>query len=186
MDRVSCFLYSTHYNFTRNLSYREAVCLFILAVLVWVLRKRVPWLAVAYSVFLIAYITLIRRTSEATGILLLQPRSWMNPGELASALLNMLLYLPLGVTGMRFWRTVRWRQREEQQTGGDRRCFRCAVWGLLLSGGATFSLLCEAIQYRTGRGWADINDVIANVLGMVLGMILGSIHVRQITRYEPK
>ena len=45
---------------------------------------------------------------------------------------------------------------------------------------------CEAVQYRTGCGWADINDVIANVLGMVLGMILGSIHVRQITRFEPE
>ena len=186
MDRVSCFLYSIHYNFTRNLSCREAVCLFILAVLVWILRKRGSWLAVAYSVFLIAYITLIRRAPEATGILLLQLRSWRNPGELASALLNMLLYLPLGVSGMRFWWTVRWWQREVQQTGEDRRCFRCAGWVLLLSGGTVFSLLCEVIQYRTGRGWADINDVIANVLGMVLGMILGSIHVRQITRFEPE
>ena len=143
----------------------------MLAVLVLVLRKRIPWAAVAYSVFLILYITLIRRTSGTTGILLMQPRSWVNPAELAAAMLNALLYLPLGMTGARFWREVvlTWRNKYG----------KWLIWGLLVIGSLTISVVCEVIQYCTGRGWADINDVMANVFGMVLGMILGSVCVKR-------
>ena len=135
MEKISYFLYSIHYNFVHNLSYREAICLLVLAVLVLVLRKRIPWAAVAYSVFLILYITLIRRTSGTTGILLMQPRSWVNPAELAAAMLNALLYLPLGMTGARFWREVvlTWRNKYG----------KWLIWGLLVIGSLTISVVCE-------------------------------------------
>ncbi len=174
MEKISSFLYSIHYNFAHNLSDGEAVCLLALAVLVWLLRKRVLW--VAYSVFLILYITLLRRSPGATGILLIQPRSLVNPAELAAATLNALLYFPLGMTGARFWREAVLPRNAPQR----RRKYR--KWlslGLLIIGSLALSVTCEVIQYYTGRGWADINDVIANVFGMVLGMIFGNIRVRR-------
>lgn len=172
MEKISSFLYSIHYNFAHNLSYGEAVCLLALAVLVWLLRKRVPWAAVAYSVFLILYITLLRRSPGTTGIWLIQPRSLVNPAELAAATLNALLYFPFGMTGARFWREAVLPRNASQR----RR--KWLSWGLLIIGSLALSVACEVIQYYTGRGWADINDVLANVFGMVLGMILGRIPVR--------
>ena len=177
MEKISSFLYSIHYNFAHNLSYGEAVCLFALAVLVWLLRKRVPWAAVAYSVFLILYITLIRRTPGATGILLMQPRSWVNQAELAAMMLNALLYFPLGVTVVRFLREAVLLRNVSQQRRN--RYGKWLSWGLSIIGSLALSVACEVIQYYTGRGWADINDVIANVFGMVLGMIFGNIRVRR-------
>lgn len=176
MEKISSFLYSIHYNFAHNLSYGEAVCLLALTVLVWLLRKRIPWAAVAYSVFLILYITLIRRTPGTTGILLMQPRSWANPAELAAAMLNALLYLPLGMTGVRFWREAVLPRNASQRW---RKYRKWLSLGLLIIGGLELSVVCEVIQYCTGRGWADINDVMANVFGMVLGMILGSVCVKR-------
>ena len=96
----------------------------------------------------------------------------MNPAELAAATLNALLYFPLGMTGARFWREAVLPRNVSQ---------RRRKWlslGLLIIGGLELSAACEVIQYYTGRGWADINDVLANVFGMVFGMILGSIPVR--------
>lgn len=177
MEKISSFLYSIHYNFAHNLSYGEAVCLLALAVLVWLLRKRVPWAAVAYSVFLILYITLLRRSPGTTGIWLIQPRSLVNPAELAAATLNALLYFPLGMTGARFWR-----EAVLPRNALQRRRNRFGKWlslRLLIIGSLALSVACEVIQYYTGRGWADINDVLANVFGMVLGMILESIPVRR-------
>lgn len=177
MEKISYFLYSIHYNFAHNLSYGEAVCLLALAVLVCFLRKRVPWAAVAYSVFLILYITLIRRSPGTTGILLMQPRSWVNPAKLAAMMLNALLYFPLGMTVVRFLREVVLPRNVSQQRRNRYR--KWLSWGLLIIGSLVLSGVCEVIQYYTGRGWADINDVIANVFGMVLGMIFGNIRVRR-------
>ena len=44
-----------------NLSALEAAALLVLAALVWLARKRFPVLPVVYSVFLVLYITLLRR-----------------------------------------------------------------------------------------------------------------------------
>lgn len=182
MEKISSFLYSIHYNFAHNLSYGEAVCLLALAVLVWLLCKRVPWAVVAYSVFLILYITLLRRSPGTTGIWLIQPRSLVNPAELAAATLNALLYFPLGMTGARFWREAVLPRNASQRR---RKYRKWLSWGLLIIGSLALSVACEVIQYYTGCGWADINDVLANVFGMVLGMILGSIPVRRNKNEHP-
>ena len=42
------------------------------------------------------------------------------------------------------------------------------MWQILLTG-FVLSVFCEALQYVTGRGWADVNDVVFNVLGMDCG-----------------
>lgn len=35
--------------------------------------------------------------------------------------------------------------------------------------GFVLSLFCEVTQYFTGRGWADVNDVVFNTAGTFLG-----------------
>ena len=108
--------------------------------------------------------------------MLIQPRSLVNPAELAAATLNALLYFPLGMTGARFWREAVLPRNASQRW---RKYRKWLALGLLIIGGLELSVACEVIQYYTGRGGADINDVLVNVLGMVLGMILVSIPVRQ-------
>ena len=44
-----------------NLSALEVAALLVLAALVWLARKRLPVLPAVYSVFLVLYITLLRR-----------------------------------------------------------------------------------------------------------------------------
>ena len=43
--------------------------------------------------------------------------------------------------------------------------------------GVALSVFCECVQYLTGRGCADVNDVIWNVVGMAVE----SLGTRQIT-----
>ena len=50
-------------------------------------------------------------------------------------------------------------------------------WFRLLILGVALSVFCECVQYLTGRGCADVNDVIWNVVGMAVE----SLGTRQIT-----
>lgn len=80
-------------------------------------------------------------------------QTWLNP------LLNVAMFLPLGallpLTGKR---ARRW------------------VWALAAGAGA--SLCVEALQYALGRGQADVDDLICNVLGTMLGYCLCMLAVR--------
>ena len=72
---------------------------------------------------------------------------WLNP------LLNIAMFLPLGVL------------------------LPLAVnpfkrWYWMLTAGAGISLLIEALQYSLGRGQADVDDLICNILGAMLGYCL--------------
>ena len=55
------FLQGLREGISGNLSALEAVALLVLAVLAWLTRKQFPILPVVYSVFLVLYITLLRR-----------------------------------------------------------------------------------------------------------------------------
>ena len=34
------------------------------------------------------------------------------------------------------------------------------------------SVFCESMQYLSGRGWADVNDVVFNTVGGIVGVWL--------------
>ena len=38
--------------------------------------------------------------------------------------------------------------------------------------GFAVSMFCEVLQYLTGRGMADVNDVLFNVLGALVGVLI--------------
>lgn len=68
---------------------------------------------------------------------------------LRQILFNVLFYIPFGVIvfvlSRRMWLTV------------------------LI--GVGLSIITEAIQYFTGLGWADIDDVISNAIGLIIGIV---------------
>lgn len=82
---------------------------------------------------------------EAWNVFALQ--AWLNP------LLNIAMFLPLGVL---LPLSVKRFQR----------------WYWMLAAGAGASFLIEALQYTFGRGQADVDDLICNILGAMLGYCL--------------
>lgn len=133
-----------------NLSFLETVILIAFGMIVWFCRRYKCWLPTVYAVFLILYVTLFRRASGYYGSIQLHLKLWSNVRIWAGNLLNIFLYIPFG------WMTHTWKQ------DGKRIVFA----GFLLS------IFCEVIQYFTGRGMADINDVLFNTLGAVIGVWL--------------
>lgn len=137
-----------------NLSALEAVALLVLAVLVWLARKRLPVLPVVYSVFLVLYITLLRRAPGYDEEIRWHLAFWLGAGLWAGNLLNLTLFLPLGWTA----------------AGLTKRRAKGIVLVVLCA--FALSLCCETAQYLLGRGQADSNDIFFNTLGAAVGAAL--------------
>lgn len=116
-------------------------------------KRRTGWLPALYSTFLVVYLTLLRRAPG--GETVLRWELTLGSGAWVGECLNLALYLPFG------WAAAH-RQNETD--------WLPLLWVVLL--GLALSLVCEAAQYLTGRGWADINDVIFNTVGAALGALL--------------
>lgn len=147
-------LHQIHYSASLNMTPAEVVFLAVLAVLAWLGRKKLPWLPLAYSVFLILHITLFRRAPGYDETIHLTFRFFKSAGLWAGNLLNLVLYVPFGWTAQKY---LRGRKRT------------AVVVGLLLSA------CCEGIQYGTSRGCADVNDILFNTLGTLLGTWLAGL-----------
>ena len=143
-------LHQIHYSTSANLTVPEIVILIALGLLAWLNRKEKSWLPTAYSVFLILYITLLRRAPGYNENIRLHLKLWPNAGVWAGNLLNLILYVPFGWTSQRC------------KPNGK----RIAIAAFILSVG------CEVLQYFTGRGMADVNDVLFNTLGAAVGVWL--------------
>lgn len=143
-------LHQIHYSTSANLTVPEIVILVVLGLLAWLNRKEKSWLPTAYSVFLILYITLLRRAPGYNENIRLHLKLWPNAGVWAGNLLNLILYVPFG------WTSQRWKPNRK----------RIAVEAFV------FSVGCEVLQYFTGRGMADVNDVLFNTLGAAVGIWL--------------
>ena len=134
-----------HYSANANLSVGESVILVLLALIVWFNRKRIKPLPALYSIFLILYITLLRRASGYDESIRLHLKLLPNAGVWAGNLLNLILYVPLG-----------WTMKQQGK--------KAVVIAFILS------VFCELMQYATGRGWADVNDVLLNTFGAAIGV----------------
>lgn len=75
---------------------------------------------------------------------------WSNEGRWAEDFLNLLLYVPFGMTN--------WQGR-----GNGKK---------IVMGGFAMSVFCEVMQYLTGRGMADVNDVLFNTLWAFVGVCI--------------
>ena len=139
------FLQGLREGISGNLSALEAVALLVLAVLAWLTRKQFPILPVVYSVFLVLYITLLRRAPGYD-----EEIRWLWAGNL----LNLALFVPLGWTA----------------AGLAKRRAKGILFVVLFA--FTLSLCCEIAQYLLGRGQADSNDIFFNTLGAAVGAAL--------------
>lgn len=139
-------LHQIHYSTSANLTVPEIVILVVLGLLAWLNRKEKSWL----PTFLILYITLLRRAPGYNENIRLHLKLWPNAGVWAGNLLNLILYVPFG------WTSQRWKPNRK----------RIAVEAFV------FSVGCEVLQYFTGRGMADVNDVLFNTLGAAVGIWL--------------
>ena len=137
-----------------NLSALEAAALLVLAVLVWLARKRLPVLPVVYSVFLVLYITLLRRAPGYDEEIRWHLSFWTSAGFWAGNLLNLMLFLPLGWTA----------------AGLTKRRAKGILFVVLFA--FALSLCCETAQYLLARGQADSNDIFFNTLGAAVGAAL--------------
>ena len=100
--------------------------------------------------FLILYIALLRRAPGYNESIRLHLKLWPNAGVWAGDFLNLILYVPLG------WTSQRWKLNRK----------RIVVAAFMLS------VFCEVLQYFTGRGMADVNDILFNTLGAAAGVWL--------------
>lgn len=143
-------LHQIHYSTSANLSIGECVILIALGLLAWLNRKDKQWFPTAYSIFLILYITLLRRAPGYNENIRLHLKLLPNAGVWAGNLLNLILYVPFG------WTSQRWKLSRK----------KIVIAAFMLSVG------CEVLQYFTGRGMADINDILFNTLGAAVGIWL--------------
>ncbi|UQK46757.1 VanZ family protein [Faecalibacterium sp. I3-3-33] len=143
-------LHQIHYSTSANLTVGECVILIVLGLLAWFNRKDRQWLPTAYSVFLILYITLLRRAPGYNENIRLHLKLWPNAGVWAGNLLNLILYVPFS------WTSQRWKANRK----------RIVIAAFMLS------VCCEVLQYITGRGMADVNDILFNTLGTAVGIWL--------------
>lgn len=144
-------LYQIHYSASLNMTPSELVFLALLGILAWGGRRRLPWLPMGYSVFLILYITLLRRAPGYDENIRLTLKFLPNAGLWAGNLLNLVLYVPLGWTAQKYLQRPR---------------------GKVIFGALALSVCCEGIQYITTRGYADVNDILFNALGAAIGACL--------------
>ena len=146
------FVYQIHCSTSANLTVGEGVILIVLGLLAWFNRRDTKWFPTTYSVFLIFYITLLRRAPGYNENIRLHLKLWPNAGVWAGNLLNLILYVPFG------WTCQRWK------TDGRR----------IVAAAFLLSVCCEELQYFTGRGVADVNDVLFNTLGAMIGIWIAS------------
>lgn len=135
-----------HYATSANLSLSELVLLVLLGTIAWHNRKDKRWFPPIYCVFLILYITLLRRAPGYNESVRLHLKLWPNAGNL----LNLILYVPYGATS--------WQWKREGKK--------------IVAAGFALSVFCEVLQYLTGRGMADVNDVLFNTLGAFTGVCI--------------
>ena len=150
-------IHQIHYTTSANLSLSELVLLVLLGTITWHNRKDKHWLSVAYCVFLILYITLLRRAPGYNESIRLRLKLWPNAGVWAGNLLNLILYIPYGAT------SYQWKREGKK----------------IVAIGFALSVFCEVLQYLTGRGMADVNDVLFNTLGALTGVCIAKLLVKE-------
>lgn len=147
---MSAIFHQLHKATSANLSILEIIFLLFFAIIAWNNRKEHAWLPPLCCVFLILHITLLRRAPGYNEEVQLRIKLWPNAGVWAGDFLNLLLYVPYGETS--------WQWKREGKK--------------IVAIGFALSMFCEAMQYLTGRGMADVNDVLFNTLGAVAGVCI--------------
>ena len=148
------FLQGLREGISGNLSALEAAALLVLAVLAWLARKQFPMIPAIYSVFLVLYITLLRRAPGYDEEIRWHLAFWSGVGLWAGNLLNLALFVPLGWTA----------------AGLTKRRAKGILFVVLFA--FTLSLCSEIAQYLLRRGQADSSEIVFTTLGAAVGAAL--------------
>ncbi len=148
---MEAFLYELSKSVQGNLTFEEVLLLISAGAVSMYGRRKWKTLPFLYSIFLIVYITLLRRSPGYQEEIQLHLQLWANAGTLAGNVWNVLLYLPFGWTAAKVWEKMDW-------------------IGIMLTG-VGLSCLCEFLQFWTARGTADLNDILSNGIGAATGAI---------------
>ena len=123
---------------------------------VWMIINRA--LAVC-SVLGILFVTVLSRGNGATGVSLrlfhIPAEDWLAREYRRMLLMNVFLYLPLGLSLSNAWPTAWALSRRTLYTA---------------AGGIAVSLACELLQFLLRRGTAEIDDLVTNTAGTLLGV----------------
>lgn len=113
-------------------------------------------IAAVIAVGAILYVTVIARGGSDAGVSPVPFSAFSaareNPELYRSMLMNVFLFMPLGLSLVYVWRG-----------GIPKRLLLTVLTGLLLS------LIVETVQYMGSLGFAEADDVICNTLGALLG-----------------
>lgn len=150
---MASLLHQIHYSASLNMTPVEVAFLVLLGILARGGRRKLPGVPMGYSVFLILYITLLRRAPGYDENIRLILKFLPNAGLWAGNLLNLVLYIPFGCI--------------------TKKHLQCPKKNVIL-GGLVLSVFCEGLQYITTRGCADVNDILFNVLGTAVGAWLAA------------
>lgn len=127
----------------------------------WKLRKKKNYVLVICSIFVIFYITLLRRFPSHDKRFQMHIGSLKEASYLAGVILNTILYIPFGYTGYIYQTKIK-----KYKEHGRYNILRNFFIGLVIS------VSCEVLQYFTKRGCADINDVLFNIIGTMVGSVV--------------
>ena len=141
-------IHQIYYTVSKNLSIQDVIPLLFSIIIVLCNRRKYPCIPPLYSVFLILYITLLRRAPGFNESICFKLKLRPNVVVWAGNLLNLVLYVPYGVTS--------WQWKREGKK--------------VVAVGLALSVSCEVLQYLTGRGMAYVNDVLFNTLGAAVGV----------------
>lgn len=135
-----------------NLTIGECLFLMTLFGITMKTKKSYPKIQVAYSVFLILYITVLRRAPIYDNDIQLKIRIFPDFDTFIGNMLNIALFVPLGFA--------------------TRTCFGKGTLKNICYTvvGLSLSFFCESVQYFTNRGWAETNDILFNTIGTIVGL----------------
>ena len=142
--------YQLYSSIALNGSFFEALILIGIGAFVFIRFKERRHVCIWYSIFLIVYITLLRREPGEQRIVRMNLEIIGDASTMAGNLLNVILYIPFGWSMQKLKKSLR----------------------VTVISGCVFSFLCELLQFITKRGWADINDLIFNTLGAFCGGLM--------------
>lgn len=128
-------------------------------------QKKFPWIKEMLYLMLVGYlaavlyVTLLRSSGRHMNYNLHLFRAWREAWNnysvknLANVLLNVALFMPLGVFLPLIWKKFR-------------------KWHVSILAGFSFSLVIELIQLVSSRGVCDVDDLFCNTMGTAIGYLL--------------
>lgn len=137
------------------------------------LRRLWRGFLVAAFALCIVYITLFTRTvslSRELGTNLFESWRAFIAGDKTigqGILLNIGMFIPFGYLTAAFYAAF-----DVEDEESDRKSSKLGMAVLVILTGTLFSLVVEVLQYRTGRGMFEVDDLFNNSLGAAIGLVM--------------